>query len=153
VIQRVLEAADRLYARVGAGVSQLPPGCQPGINAARFLYAEIGREVERAGLDSVSRRAVVPAARKAQLLTRALMTSNAQQAPVGAPPLDETRFLVDAVIHAAPPPVIAVPRPDSAEYALSDMPWWNLHERTLWIIDLFERLERRKQLSSSEERV
>ena len=46
-----------------------------GINAARFLYAEIGHELERLGCDSVSQRAVVPAGRKAQLLTRILGTA------------------------------------------------------------------------------
>jgi hypothetical protein len=81
------------------------------------------------------------------------MASSAVASSGSAPPLDETRFLVDAVVNAPLPPTVAAPGPDSTDYALSDMPWWNLHERTLWIIDLFERLERRKQLSGSEERV
>jgi len=72
VVQRVLDAAGALYARVDAGVARLPLACRPGINAARFLYAEIGHEVARQGLDSVARRARVPAARKAWLLLRAL---------------------------------------------------------------------------------
>ena len=37
-----------------------------------FLYAEIGREVARRGMDSVSRRARVPASRKAWLLMRSV---------------------------------------------------------------------------------
>ena len=61
VVQRLLDAADALYARADSGIGRLPLACRPSIQAARQLYAEIGREVERAGLDSVSRRAVVPA--------------------------------------------------------------------------------------------
>ncbi|QIK38693.1 phytoene/squalene synthase family protein [Caldichromatium japonicum] len=102
VVQRLLAVADWLYQRADAGIAGLPLGCRAGINAARYLYAEIGRQVERQGLDSVSRRAVVPPARKLQLLApilgRALLSSN----PVSAPPLDETRFLVEAVVAATP---------------------------------------------------
>lgn len=59
VVQRLLAAADALYARVGSGVAQLPLACRPGINAARFLYADIGRQVQRAGCDSKIGRAHV----------------------------------------------------------------------------------------------
>jgi len=141
VVGRLLRAADVLYERVGSGVSQLPPACQPGINAARFLYAEIGREVERAGLDSVSRRAVVPAARKAQLLTRALMASTPRARGAAIPPLDETRFLVDA-IAAVPAPAAAGQRTAAARNGSAEPQWWNLNERAEWLINLFERLER-----------
>ena len=49
VVRRLLDAADALYRRVDAGVARLPLACRPGINAARFLYAEIGHEVARSG--------------------------------------------------------------------------------------------------------
>ena len=133
VVERLLAAADELYERAGVGVASLPADCRPGINAARVLYAEIGREVERRGFDSVARRAVVPGARKARLLVRAIAASagGARHAP--APPLPETRFLVEAAAspaHAAGPAAIA---------------WWNLYDRIVWVIDLFERLERRER--------
>jgi phytoene synthase len=160
VVGRLLRAADRLYDRVGSGVAQLPPGCQPGINAARFLYAEVGREVERRGLDSVSSRAVVPVARKARLLTRALVAVVAEAEATDAPPLEECRFLVDAVANApanAPGSVNqSLPVPEASEAApetLAAAPrepvWWNLNDRVVWLIDLFERLERREHGGSA----
>jgi phytoene synthase len=138
VVERLLKTADVLYDRVGSGVGQLPLVCQPGINAARFLYAEIGREVARAGFDSVSRRAVVPAARKARLLTRALVASVPGERGKPAPPLEQCRFLVEAVteMQGAKTPGDSV----AAEPA-----WWNLNDRVVWLIDLFERLERRER--------
>ena len=60
VVLRLLAAADTLYRQVDAGVARLPLACRPGINAARFLYADIGHEVLRRGGDSVRQRAVVP---------------------------------------------------------------------------------------------
>ena len=51
---RLLAVADTFYERATAGIAALPGACRPGIHAARLIYAEIGREVERAGLDSVT---------------------------------------------------------------------------------------------------
>ena len=133
VVRRLLGAADEIYARVESGVAQLPRGCRPGINAARFLYAEIGREVERAACDSVSRRAVVPAARKAKLLAQAL-TASVRAAEAEAPALRECQFLVDAVNAA---PAVGTAAVASAPGAR------NIEDRVDWLIDLFERLERR----------
>jgi phytoene synthase len=134
VVQRLLREAERLYERAGAGVAALPLDCRPGINAARTLYAEIGREVERHGFDSVARRAVVPGARKARLLVRAIAAGIGAARGPSAPPLPETRFLVEAVAsappHASGPAAIA---------------WWNLYDRIVRVIDLFERLERRER--------
>ncbi|AGA91702.1 phytoene/squalene synthetase [Thioflavicoccus mobilis 8321] len=135
-VQRLLEAADVLYERAGVGIAQLPRSCRAGIHAARFLYAEIGREVERQGLDSVSSRAVVPFTRKASLLSRILMATAvpARSAEV-APSLAETRFLVDAV-RAAPAPAYA----PSAYVRPSRR---SLDEQVAWVLDLFQRLEER----------
>ncbi len=140
VVQRLLQEADALYARVGAGVAQLPANCQPGINAARMLYSEIGREVERAGLDSVSRRAVVPAGRKAILLSAALLT-RADSGQASPPPLPECQFLIDAVDPGAIPDV-SRESPDEATP-------WGVEARAIWLIDLFDRLERRDRANSA----
>ena len=48
IVQRLLDAADWLYGRATLGIAHLPLACRPGIYAARALYAEIGRELERA---------------------------------------------------------------------------------------------------------
>ena len=71
-MQRLLDAADGLYGRATHGIRNLPQACRPGIYAARALYAEIGRELERGGLDSISRRAVVSTDRKLKVLARTL---------------------------------------------------------------------------------
>jgi phytoene synthase len=134
VVRRLLSAADALYERAESGIAQLPAGCRPGISAARVLYAEIGHELERRGLDSVSRRAIVPLGRKAQLLARSLVVAAIVQRRAPLPPLEETRFLVDAVAvapHRVP------------THALR---WWSVHDRAIWLIGLFERLERRAQV-------
>ncbi|MBU2288311.1 MAG: squalene/phytoene synthase family protein, partial [Gammaproteobacteria bacterium] len=132
VVARLLAAADELYARVGAGVAALPLGCRPGINAARFMYADIGHAVRRAGHDSVSRRAVVPASRKVWLLLRALATLRPSAAGEASalPALSANDFLVAAVAATATP----MP-PDRASRGIGD--------RLVGVIELFDRLERK----------
>ena len=125
VVQRLLVEAETLYARVGAGVAELPLACRPGINAARFMYAEIGRELLRRGADSVNRRTVVPGRRKVLLLLRAALALRPSKAALKAMPLAVNQALLDAAAQAAPP------RP-----AMDNM---------TFVIKLFERLERRDQ--------
>ena len=137
VVERLLRAADALYERVDSGVAELPLACRPGINAARFLYAGIGHEVQRRGLDSVNRRAVVPASRKAWLLGRAMVGLFPARTRVDAPPLEATAFLVDAVAATAPRP---------AETPLKAPSRRGVNDSVVWVIDLFERLERRDQM-------
>ena len=137
--QRLLDSADALYDRATLGIAHLPLACRPGIYAARALYAEIGRELERNGLDSISRRAVVSANRK---LDGTRADADPAGNGMGAGPansgrrrqLDETRFLVEAV--AATPLRAQSPKPRSRP----------IEDRVVWVIDLFARLERRDQL-------
>ena len=132
-------AADVLYARVGRGIAGLPPACRPGINAARLLYAEIGREVERRarfGIAAGSRTGP----RKAWVVMRDTRNLAGPETGRRYRPLDATRFLVEAVTGAlARQPVPAAP-------VARDVPWWNPVDRIVWVIDLFERLERREQV-------
>ena len=132
LVRRLLGEADRLYAASEAGIAQLPFACRPGIRAARLLYAEIGAAIGRQAYDSVSRRAVVPARRKAALLAQALATrSRAKEGARRMPALAEARFLIDAVDMAAP-------RGRAIRGTVSD--------QMVWVIELFERIERRRQL-------
>lgn len=124
VIARVLESADELYERSAQGIAWLPATCRPGMHAARLLYAEIGREVERCSLDSVAARARVAAWRKSLLLVRAAIIAARPKASLTGPALKEVRFLLDAVDPGAP-------RAETVN-------------RALWMLDLFERLERRQ---------
>ena len=141
VVQRLLDVADGLYSQVGAGVAQLPLACRPGINAARFLYAEIGHEVARRGLDSVSQRAVVPRARKVWLLAGALINLIPQPSAQAAPCLPANQFLVNA----------ACITPQRQIQLAQATPWWQINQRmanrAVWVIELFERLERQEQMA------
>ncbi|TVQ33811.1 MAG: phytoene/squalene synthase family protein [Geminicoccaceae bacterium] len=131
VVQRLLDAADALYDCAVRGIAELPLVCRPGIHAARLLYAEIGRELERLGRDSVSMRAVVPARRKAWLLLRALVATVLADDRSHRPCLDEVRFLVEAVATAPLPPGWGVVRPSEG----------SIDDRVGYVIDLFTRLE------------
>lgn len=128
VVARVLEMAHELYRRADTGIALLPLGCRPGVNAARTLYSAIGDEVRRRGLDSVSGRAFVPPARKLALLGNSMINLLLPPPRVDGPPLAEARYLIDAVIAA---PILPVRRGKVS--------------RVVWLIDLFERLERREQ--------
>ncbi len=136
VVRRVLDEADRLYARVGAGIAQLPVSCRPGINAARHLYAAIGHEVARRGHDAVGQRAVVPARRKARLLIAstmgAFLPAGRSTGRRSDPPMAATLYLVDAAADRSLGPQ---PRPVAP-------PRWDLGARAVWTIELIERLER-----------
>jgi len=141
IVQRLLDAADALYDRATLGIANLPLSCRPGIYAARALYAEIGRELERSGLDSVSRRAVVSTDRKLKVLARMLALLETEWTPAkgaaASGQIAETRFLVEAV---AASPV------RQRETKVRAKP---IEERVVWVIDLFARLERRDQLQRS----
>ncbi len=131
VVQRLLKAADVLYARAEQGVAALPRDCRLAIQAARLVYAEIGREVEAAGLDSITRRAVVPRRRKLALIAQAgvAMVVAPSGAAAGFAPLPAVRYLVDAA---------ALPQlPQRARRSF--------YQRTVAIIELLENLEHRKR--------
>ncbi len=133
VVRRVLDEADRLYARVGAGIARLPASCRPGIDAARRLYAAIGHEVARRDFDAVRERAFVASRRKASLLvvstTTSLMPRLFARTSPDLPPLDATSFLIDAAADPTP-----CARPSS--------PRQGIGARAAWTLELFERLER-----------
>jgi phytoene synthase len=131
VVARLLKQADQLYQQAEIGISDLPWDCRPAIQAARLIYAEIGREVERLNLDSVSARAVVSKQRKLVLLTHATSAIMAKfsmrrfnpQAPASI------QYLIDAVIKT----------PHIRHYG------GTIYERLTWVVDLLERVEERKR--------
>jgi phytoene synthase len=135
VVRRLLRAADDLYRRSEAGVADLPLRCRPAIRAARHLYCAIGRTVDRQAIQSFQRRAVVRPHRKAAILVRALFPADAGPRAYAAPPLDEVQFLVDAVVTA--------PRwnkPAAVQTSVAR----TVEGRIVWLIALFERLERQE---------
>jgi phytoene synthase len=136
VIKRLLQCADLLYARAAPGIERLPSGCRPGIRAARSIYAEIGRGVERRGYDSVSSRSVVSPWRKSVLLAEALSASALGTTQPHYRMLDEISALALAVARA---PAMDTPP------ALAGSPRRSPQQRLEWLIDLFERLERQER--------
>lgn len=102
VIQALLDDAEALYDRSVPGIRALPADCQAGIFAARGIYREIGRDLQRTGFDSVGQRTVVSHARKVALLRQALMQARRPEPSLNDPPLEETRFLVEAAARRQP---------------------------------------------------
>ena len=127
VVQRLLAAADELYARSEHGIAALPRDCRPAIRAARLVYAEIGHQLTRRGLDSISRRTVVSAPRKVVLMARAMgaavVTPGA--ATTHLPPLPAIQYLIDAVA--------------AAEVGYRGLRQRSFEQRVVWLFELFER--------------
>jgi phytoene synthase len=140
VVERLLGAARDLYAGSDAGISRLPAVCRPGMHAARLLYEEIGREVARRQFDSVNERAVVSWQRKARILADAMRASARAAAQPAAEIMPEAVFLLDGCAHAA-----AEPDGGPVESARERARWPRIEDRVVWLIDLFERLERRER--------
>ncbi len=132
VVQRLLHAADELYARADDGIAGLPVRCRPAIFAARRIYHAIGDEIARCGHDSVSKRARVATGRKAALASVALVDAAApKRRERAAPPLPQTAYLVDAVLRER------APRPSSAPDGVTG--------RILWVAELFATLDARSR--------
>jgi phytoene synthase len=142
VINDLLCEADYLYASVESGVAELPRSCQAGINAARFIYADIGRVVRGNGCDSVSKRAYVPKSRKVALLLKSFAVTARQNRETKVSRRLATDYLVQSVVAS---------RADfSAQMRVApvQIPWWRIKSRALWLIDLFERIERRSLIEA-----
>ena len=138
VVRRLLKEADRLYDRSRPGIDHLPLSCRVGIHAARLLYSEIGQEVKRAGCDSISCRAVVPRRRKALLLARAIASLMESNDNAAVECLAQAQHLLDAVAFA---PALT-PCAQRAGGVLA-----TVEKRAVWLLDLFQELERRQQPS------
>lgn len=136
--QRLLMRADVLYRRGEFGLAELPWDCRPAIQSARLVYAEIGKQLEREGLNSIDKRTVVSTTRKLALIARAATV--AVKAPalpaVTLSPVPAIAFLVDVVGRDRSP-------------ALDNKPWTipqrSFDQRVEWMVDLFGRLEQRER--------
>lgn len=134
VVRRLLRAADSLYERAELGIRCLPRPCRRGIYAARLLYAEIGHELEREGLDSISKRTVVRTNKKLRLLASATLAPPSRRGDSALAALPETQFLVDAVTSERFEPPVS----HAGAHARID-------QKVAWVVNLFERLEKRQQ--------
>lgn len=134
VVDRVLVEADRLYGRADPGIAALPADCRPAIQVARFLYRAIGHRLRATGLDSVSRRTVVPAGRKLALAMQALAAAATERPDprgLARPALPESSFLVDAVTSV--PAGTAVP--------VAGWGWRGVDARVGRMLELMQRLQ------------
>jgi phytoene synthase len=131
-VERLLAEAETLYLRADTGIDGLGQAYRPAIFAARYLYAEIGREVERNQFDSITRRARVPYQRKAALVAKAVARAGRGGRVSTEPARPEVRFIADAV----PATAAAVPEV-RARGPGADL---------VWTLELFTDLARRRAL-------
>jgi phytoene synthase len=129
VVERLLQAADALYQRSEHGIAELPRDCRPAIRAARLVYADIGEQLRRNGLDSVNHRVFVSKQRKLALMARAAGAAMLSGAPAlpHLPALPAVQFLVDAA---------ALSQGGSGTEPVLKRP---VGERLGWVIGLHER--------------
>lgn len=129
VVARLLKTADAMYARSIQGIGGLPRNCRAAIAAARLIYCEIGREVERRGMNSVNHRAVVSFNKKMMLMGQELFSGiYSPKSRYALEPLAAMQFLVQAVL----------PNDLHAHYEGS------IEDRMIWVINLMERVEHRR---------
>jgi 15-cis-phytoene synthase len=134
VIAKLLAEADHLYRRADAGIAMLPADCRAGIRSARTIYAAIGDAVATNGFDSITSRAFVPTPKKLRLMAKVLLPNRHDRSLEKLPPLLATSFLVEAVGLTAQP-VLSAPIPS----------WWQLSERVMPVLTIFEKLKRMEQ--------
>jgi phytoene synthase len=150
VTARLLAAADEAYQRARDGVAALPADCRPGIDAAGRLYAEIGRQVERQQLDSVSRRAVVSGRRKLRValpaLTAFLRTASQGQA---RPAIQAAQFLINAVVNEPVQPPTRIDEQSGFPILAPIRGVWRwlsaVDDRLGRILEMLDRLEREER--------
>jgi phytoene synthase len=138
--QRLLLRAEVLYRRGEFGLAELPWDCRPAIQAARLVYAEIGKQLEREGLNSIDRRTVVSTRRKLALIARAASVALRPPAmpSVTISAVPAIGFLVD---------VVSRDRRPVTEQKPWTIPKRSFEQRVEWMVDLFGRLEQRQRSS------
>lgn len=133
VVERLLLEAERLYALGQSGIAALPPDCRAAILAASLIYAEIGVQLRRDGLNSVDTRTVVSTGRKLVLLAGAWTQARFIYVPMRhAPPLSAIEGLVVAC------------RTEALEGQYTGPSWFPnraMPQRVEWMLQLLERRE------------
>lgn len=131
VVARLLDEADRLYKQAHSGIAALPPDCRAAICAASMIYAEIGHQLRRDGLDSVNHRTVVSTTRKLMLLASAWTQVHWLRVSAHTPePLAAISDMVQGCSAATPLTGQKAYFPNRA------MP-----QRVAWMLELLERRE------------
>ena len=153
--ERLLAEADRLYTQAKLGIAALPIDCRAAILSAARVYAEIGSLVRQNNCDSVSQRAIVPFSRKLSLMAHskwALLplpwrTEELWHSDLAPNCLPAVHFLVQSALDELQIP--AVQKPTDQLVSLEDgfpVPaHQTFYNRTVWVIDLCERLAQRNR--------
>jgi phytoene synthase len=132
--ERLLAEADRLYSQAQAGIAELPPDCRAAIFAASTIYGEIGQQLRREGLDSITHRTVVSTRRKLVLLASAWAQAGWIKTGAHDPvPLQAIRFLLEGC------------QADVLARTQSFFPNRAMPQRVEWVFGLLERLENAKR--------
>jgi 15-cis-phytoene synthase len=147
LIDRLLSEADQLYQQAKAGIVSLPKDCRVAILSAASVYGEIGQQVRRNRLDSISVRAVVPLRRKLNLITRAAIKNQFPIARVSSLLPAQTHghaanachHLLSAVRDMAPLTPVAGFEPSVLPSERSFM------GRTAWVFELSERIQQHQR--------
>lgn len=124
IVERLLGEAEALYERSLAGIAALPGNCALGINAARLIYREIGREIAR-GVDPVTTRAFTTRKQKLRLVAEALASRPSDRSGLMAPAVPAMADLLTAIARA--------PAPASAPVMAQ---WWNVKARSERMLEL-----------------
>jgi 15-cis-phytoene synthase len=122
---RLVEEAEKIYARAASGIAMLPRSCRAAINTARLLYREIGLA---AAAQNHQGRAIVPLPQKLKLLARAVAQTPWLPKQISAPCLAEGQFLLDAVAQTPP----------------SDSSVKSFDDQMGWVMKMFIAVEARK---------
>ena len=141
VISRLLEEADRLYRQAHHGIASLPPDCRAAICAASLIYAEIGHQLRRQGLDSVSARTVVSGPRKLVLLLTAWTQAGWIRTATTAPDHVQAAQAMVAPGLLAPAANAAAGQAHKRGY----FPNRSMTQRVAWVLELLERREKIKR--------
>ena len=137
VLGEVLDEADRLYTQALHGVASLPPDCRAAICSASLIYAEIGHQLRRNGMDSVSHRTVVSTPRKLVLLFMAWTQSGWIRVAKDTPkPLESVQEMVDECARLAP---------HAQAKTMAYFPSRSMNQRVAWVLELLERRENVKR--------
>ena len=101
-----------------------------------MVYAEIGVQLARTGLNSIDHRSVVSTPRKLALIARATATALKAPAVPAVPlsPVPAIHYLVD---------IVRRDRDEVEDMVPTAVPHRSFDERIEWMVDLFERLEQR----------
>ena len=129
---RLLDSADALYNQALPGIACLPADCRAAIHAANLIYAEIGHQLRREGLNSVDQRTVVGTSRKLVLLFKAWTQARwicMEDEPV------RTLTGIQALLEACPSERVRQRATDFVR------PQRSLGQRVNWVMDLIEKRE------------